>query len=69
METLVKKLCPDLRLTASEYIGDTLELYVEYEPEYIPCCPKCGQARSAGIRLIYAALRICRYKNTRWFSF
>ena len=56
METLVKKLCPDLRLTASEYIGDTLELYVEYEPEYVSSCPKCGQGskrrHSAHIRRI-----------------
>ena len=56
MDTLIKKLCNDLTVTGSEYVGDTMELHVEYVPEHISCCPKCGQPskrrHSAHIRRI-----------------
>ena len=43
MEELIKELNDDLIVLSTERVGDEYEIHIEYRPEHITNCPKCGQ--------------------------
>lgn len=44
MDELIKELDKDLTILSTERIGDEYEIHIEYVPEHVTYCPKCGQA-------------------------